>query len=98
MASAQKPRSVRIRTDSPAAPNRTPAAVIAVLTTKRSQLIGLLEREGGATITDLATALGWLPHTTRAALTGLRKKGLAIVKVKAGDGTRYSLTDAAAVV
>jgi hypothetical protein len=26
----------------------------------------------------MVAATGWLPHTTRAALTGLRKKGYAI--------------------
>jgi hypothetical protein len=32
----------------------------------------------GATIDALVKATGWLPHTTRAALTGLRKRGYAI--------------------
>lgn len=32
---------------------------------------------GGASLDELAGATGWLPHTTRAALTGLRKKGHA---------------------
>ena len=40
--------------------------------TKQAQLIALLRREEGASITELAEALSWLPHTTRAALTGLR--------------------------
>jgi hypothetical protein len=33
---------------------------------------------GGATIDQLAAAMGWLPHTTRAALTGQRKGGFGI--------------------
>ena len=92
MASAQKPRAARIRVTKPAPLTPTPVAAVTVLLTKRLQLIGLLEREGGASTAELATTLGWLPHTTRAALTGLRKKGHALVKVKAEDGTRYSLT------
>jgi Protein of unknown function (DUF3489) len=28
----------------------------------------------------------WLPHTTRAALTGLRKKGHVVAKFKGEDG------------
>jgi hypothetical protein len=48
--------------------------------TKRAQLIALLQREGGATLPELIQATGWLPHTTRAALTGLRKKGYALVR------------------
>ena len=35
----------------------------------------MLEREAGATIDEIVAATGWLPHTTRAALTGLRKRG-----------------------
>jgi hypothetical protein len=37
-----------------------------------------MQRTEGATLDDLITATGWLPHTTRVALTGLRKTGLAI--------------------
>lgn len=95
MASAQKPRAARMRVTKPALLMPVPVAATTVLGTKRSQLIGLLEREGGASTAELATTLGWLPHTTRAALTGLRKKGHIIVKVNAGDGTRYSLAAAA---
>lgn len=36
-------------------------------------VIALLSREQGATLAELIEATGWLPHTTRAALTGLRK-------------------------
>jgi len=42
---------------------------------KLAQVIELLRRADGATIIDLTQATGWLPHTTRAALTGLRKRG-----------------------
>jgi hypothetical protein len=49
----------------------------------------LLNREQGATLGDLTQATGWLPHTTRAALTGLRKKGHAIIKAKREDVTCY---------
>jgi hypothetical protein len=33
-----------------------------------------MERVTGATVDDMVGATGWLPHTTRAALTGLRRK------------------------
>lgn len=46
--------------------------------TKLAQLVELLQRDQGATITELAAATDWLPHTTRAALTGLRKRGYAV--------------------
>jgi hypothetical protein len=42
---------------------------------KSAAVIALLEREQGATLPEMVEATGWLPHTTRAALTGLRKKG-----------------------
>jgi hypothetical protein len=34
-----------------------------------------MSTEEGATIDDLTGATNWLPHTARAALTGLRKRG-----------------------
>ena len=45
---------------------------------KLAQVIELLQRDHGATIDELIAATGWLPHTTRAALTGLRKRGYAV--------------------
>ena len=54
---------------------------------KRTQLIDLLRPDPGASIGELDIALEWLPHTTRAALTGLRQRGMAIVKTKRDDGT-----------
>ena len=50
---------------------------------KLAAVLGLLRRDGGATIDQLATAMGWQPHTTRAALTGLRKRGFGIDRHKA---------------
>ena len=48
---------------------------------KLAQVIELLRRADGATIVDLTQATGWLlPHTTRAALTGLRKRGYAVIR------------------
>ena len=45
---------------------------------KIAQVIELLQRSDGATLAELVAATGWLPHTTRAALTGLRKRGYAV--------------------
>ena len=47
---------------------------------KRCIILCLMERQEGATIGDLMAATGWLAHTTRAALSGLRKKGVVIVR------------------
>ena len=46
--------------------------------TKIAQVIALLQRDIGATLDELVAATGWLPHTARAALTGLRKRGYAV--------------------
>lgn len=54
---------------------------------KTAAVIALLQREGGATLAELVAATDWLPHTTRAALTGLRKKGHAIARSKRGEET-----------
>ena len=60
--------------------------------TKTAAVIALLERESGATLAELIAATSWLPHTTRAALTGLRKKGHAIERTKRGEETCYRIT------
>lgn len=60
---------------------------------KQGQLIAMLSREEGASIAEIATALGWLPHTTRAALTGLRQKGYEIGRETDGErGSLYRIT------
>jgi hypothetical protein len=46
--------------------------------TKLARILELLQRECGATLQELIAATDWLPHTTRAALTGLRKRGYAV--------------------
>jgi Protein of unknown function (DUF3489) len=46
--------------------------------TKLSRVLELLQRDCGATLEELIAATDWLPHTTRAALTGLRKRGCAV--------------------
>lgn len=56
---------------------------------KQGQLIAMLSRGEGASTNEIATALGWLPHTTRAALTGLRHKGYELRRET--DGERGSL-------
>ena len=55
---------------------------------KLSIVIDLLDRKKGAGIEELITATGWLPHTTRAALTGLRKRGYAIERERSGRAAR----------
>jgi hypothetical protein len=51
---------------------------------KLALVIELLQSVDGATIADLTQATGWLPHTTRAALTGLRNRGYAVIRERIG--------------
>ena len=60
--------------------------------TKQALIAGLLAREQGATLDELVAATGWLPHTTRAALTGLRHKGCSLEKsTREGGKTAYRI-------
>jgi DNA-binding IclR family transcriptional regulator len=64
---------------------------------KLAQVIELLQRADGATMIDLSQATGWLPHTTRAALTGLRKRGYAVIRERIGAGDSvYRISEAPA--
>ena len=58
---------------------------------KTDQLIELLRRDGGASIEEISEAFGWLPHSSRAKLTGLRKAGHAVERGKQGSVTTYRL-------
>ena len=60
--------------------------------TKSDKVIALLKRDQGATLDEMVKATGWLPHTTRAALTGLKKKGHTIARDKRDDVTCYRIT------
>lgn len=56
---------------------------------KQVSLAELLLRDEGATIEQMVAATGWLPHTTRAAMTGLRNKGYVIDSDKVDDVRTY---------
>jgi DNA-binding IclR family transcriptional regulator len=58
---------------------------------KKELLLELLRRDGGSSLNEITVATGWLPHSARAMLTGLRKKGFGIGKEKVGNATRYSI-------
>ena len=75
-----------------ASPEPTPAPRV----TKSATVIAFLQREQGATLPELIAATSWLPHTTRAALTGIRKKGHVVEKTKRGDTTCYRIAAAIA--
>ena len=64
------------------------------LPTKSQQVIDLLRRAGGATLEEMATLAQWLPHSTRAFMTGLRKKSYVIESTKTGIVRRYQIVSA----
>lgn len=64
---------------------------------KGDQVLAMLRRNGGATGQEIGDAMGWLSHTVRGFLSGLRKKGINVQsrKLNKADhgtgGTVYSL-------
>ena len=59
--------------------------------TKPALVLALVGRDDGATIGDLTGATGWLPHSVRAAISGLRKGGVRIGRSTDERGTVYRL-------
>jgi hypothetical protein len=60
---------------------------------KKARLIGRLEDPLGVDVATLSAELGWQPHSTRAALTGLRKDGYTIERLPSepDQPTRYRI-------
>jgi hypothetical protein len=57
---------------------------------KSASLLAALTRPQGARLSDLEKITGWQAHSIRAALTGFRHQGYAIVRDKNAHGvTRY---------
>jgi len=78
-----------------AEPGQTQREAGAPRGSKRAQIIALMQGVTGATLNDMVEATGWLPHTTRAALTGLRHKGYAIARGKNARAETVYRIDAA---
>lgn len=61
--------------------------------TKIATVLQMLRRDEGATLDEVIGATGWLPHTSRAALTGLRKRGYGIERrARTEGGFAYAVT------
>ena len=82
---AKKPTTTSDTTDASSGTIETEAP--AHTKSKKDRLIGMLSRDAGTTIAEIGGALGWQPHTTRAAITGLRKSGHEVETAKSADGT-----------
>lgn len=77
-----------INTDSTATPDETlkPEPSPAKSETKADTVNRLLRRAKGATVTDIMFATSWQPHSVRAFLSGLRKKGVEILREQRKSG------------
>ena len=63
--------------------------------TKQAQIIALLQRPEGASISEIVEVTGWLPHSIRGLISGALKKklGLPVTSEKQdGRGTVYTLS------
>ncbi|MCH9052434.1 MAG: DUF3489 domain-containing protein [Proteobacteria bacterium] len=56
---------------------------------KAGTILALLSRPKGARINDLQKATGWQAHSIRAAITGLRKRGITITRSQDDGVTVY---------
>ena len=61
---------------------------------KLGVLLNAVARPKGATLDELTTASGWLPHTTRAALTRLRQRGFDVRLERTAERKAYRLVPA----
>lgn len=62
---------------------------------KMDAVIIMLRRSEGATLGEIIDQTGWQPHSVRAVLTGLRKKGHVLEKTRRDDVTCYRIAEPA---
>jgi hypothetical protein len=94
-AKSAKPRKPGEATGSASEKPQAAAAEHRASGTKQALVLELLHRKEGASLAELVTATGWLPHTTRAALTRLRQSGHELQKEKRETGeTAYRIAPA----
>jgi hypothetical protein len=58
---------------------------------KQRLVVEMLTRPDGASLDELIMATGWLPHSTRAVLSRLRKAGCQMDRRRQDGSTRYYL-------
>lgn len=63
--------------------------------TKAALVTKILSREKGATLLEMGKATGWQPHSCRAFLTGLRKKGDILKEQRTDGALAYRIAPAA---
>lgn len=91
-AAQRKPRAKKTK-EPKAAVEKTKDGVQAG--SKAAQVIELLDRKGGATVSDIAALTDWLRHTIRGFISGMlvKKLGLKVESTKDENGVRsYAIT------
>jgi hypothetical protein len=59
--------------------------------TKNQLVVDALSRDDGVTLDELSSLAGWLTHSTRSFMTGLKKKGHVIESDKVDGVRRYRI-------
>lgn len=80
----------KTETPPPTAADSKPA-----MPTKHLQVVELLSRDEGASIEEMSVLANWLNHSTRAFLSGLKKKGYGVTSDKVDGIRRYKIAAAA---
>jgi hypothetical protein len=93
----EAPSKAKIAANMAASALTPPTATAPRQGTKIAHVIELLQRAQGAKLDELIAATGWLPHTARAALTGLRHRGYE-VRLERGENGRASIYRALATL
>lgn len=75
-------------------PSKPKANVTPAKQSKIDDVVTLLARPEGASLGEISALTGWQPHSARAALTGLRKKGHQIERTKRDDLNFYRIATA----
>ena len=74
-------------------PKKAPQGAKPREASKTSRVIAMLKREGGTTLEDIMSEMGWQAHTTRAMLSAggslTKNHGLVITSEKVGDKRTY---------
>ena len=73
----------------------TPKRIAIRTGTKQAQIIALLQRPEGASITEIVAATGWMAHSVRGLISGALKKKLGLdvtVVTAAGRGRIYHIS------
>jgi hypothetical protein len=85
---AETIETVAVSQAAPVGEPTTPTVTLKQSTGKLANVIDHIGHAEGATIGDLIAATGWQPHTIRAVLSRLRRRGYTITLATDADGRK----------